>query len=176
MCFVGLQFCNSYEAKYFCAFHRGVDHWRCTGASGELTCCAQSHDASALVRHALANNPELKFYAAEIAAAKGTLKTAGTMRNPELHTEAGYKNTRDNSGGPSGEGATWSVAVNQTFEYPGRIALRKAIAKHDIHLAELHLQQFQLTLAARVVRWLTAFQLRKNGRWQRVRWLIDFRR
>jgi outer membrane protein, heavy metal efflux system len=106
--------------------------------------------AAALVRQALANNPELKFYAAEIAATKGTLKTAGTMRNPELNTEAGYKNTRDNSGGPSGEGAAWSVSVNQTFEYPGRIALRKAIAQGDIALAELHLQQFRLTLAARV--------------------------
>ena len=105
---------------------------------------------AALVRQALVNNPELKFYAAEIAAAKGTLKTAGTIRNPELNTEAGYKNTRDNSGGPSGEGAAWSVSVNQTFEYPGRIALRKAIAKGDIALAELHLQQFRLTLAARV--------------------------
>jgi cobalt-zinc-cadmium efflux system outer membrane protein len=105
---------------------------------------------AALVRQALANNPELKFYAAEIAAAKGTLKTAGTIRNPELNTEAGYKNTRDNSGGPSGQGATWSVSVNQTFEYPGRIALRKAIAKGDVNLAELHLQQFRLTLAARV--------------------------
>jgi outer membrane protein, heavy metal efflux system len=105
---------------------------------------------AALVRQALANNPELKFYAAEIAAAKGTLKTAGTMRNPELNTEAGYKNTRDNSGGPSGEGAAWSVSVNQTFEYPGRIALRKAIAKGDIDVAELYLQQFRLTLAARV--------------------------
>ena len=105
---------------------------------------------AALVRQALVNNPELKFYAAEIAAAKGTLKTAGTMRNPELNTEAGYKNTRDNSGGPSGEGAAWSVSVNQTFEYPGRIALRKAIAKGDIALADLHLQQFRLTLAARV--------------------------
>jgi outer membrane protein, heavy metal efflux system len=105
---------------------------------------------AALVRQALTNNPELKFYTAAIAAAKGTLKTAGTIRNPELNTEAGYKNTRDNSGGPSGQGATWSVSVNQTFEYPGRIALRKAIAKGDVNLAELHLQQFRLTLAARV--------------------------
>jgi len=105
---------------------------------------------AALVRQALANNPELKFYTAEIAAAKGTLKTAGTIRNPELNTTAGYKNARDNSSGLSGEGATWSVSVNQTFEYPGRIALRKAIAKGDVNLAELHLQQFRLTLAARV--------------------------
>lgn len=105
---------------------------------------------AALVRQALTNNPELKFYAAEIGAAEGALKTAGTIRNPELNTQAGYKNARDNSGGPSGEGAAWSVSLNQTFEYPGRIALRKAIAKGDIDLAGLHLQQFRLTLAARV--------------------------
>ncbi len=105
---------------------------------------------AALVRQALANNPELKFFAAEIAAANGTLKTARTIRNPELNTTAGYKNTRDNFGGPNGEGAAWSISVNQTFEYPGRIALRKAIAKGDVNLAELHLQQFRVTLAARV--------------------------
>jgi cobalt-zinc-cadmium efflux system outer membrane protein len=105
---------------------------------------------AALVRQALANNPELKFYAAEIRAAEGALKTAGTIRNPELNTQGGYKRARDNFGGPSGEGAAWSVSINQTFEYPGRIALRKAIAKGDIDLAGLHLQQFRLTLAARV--------------------------
>jgi cobalt-zinc-cadmium efflux system outer membrane protein len=105
---------------------------------------------AALVRQALANNPELKFYAAEIGAAKGALKTAGTIRNPELNTQAGYKSARDNFGGPNGEGRAWSVSINQTFEYPGRIALRKAIANGDIDLAELHLQQFRLTLAARV--------------------------
>jgi outer membrane protein, heavy metal efflux system len=105
---------------------------------------------AALVRQALANNPELTFYAAEISVAKGALKTAGTIRNPELNTQAGYKSARDNFGGPSGEGGAWSVSINQTFEYPGRIALRKAIAKGDIDLAGLHLQQFRLTLAARV--------------------------
>jgi len=101
-------------------------------------------------RSKASDNPELKFFAAEIAAAKGTLKTAGTIRNPELNTTAGYKNARDNFGGPSGEGAAWSVSVNQTFEYPGRIALRKAIAKGDVNLAELHFQQFRLILAAHV--------------------------
>ena len=103
-----------------------------------------------LVHEALQKNPELNFYRAEIAAAKGGLKTAGTRRNPELNTQAGYKNTRDNSGGMSGEGETFAMAINQTFEYPGRIALRKAIAVGDIELAELHLSQFQATLAARV--------------------------
>jgi cobalt-zinc-cadmium efflux system outer membrane protein len=120
-------------------------------ARAENSSIAPNHTTpAALVRQALANNSELKFYAAEIAAAKGTLKTAGTMRNPELNTQAGYKNGRDNFGGPSGEGAAWSISLNQTFEYPGRIALRKAIAKGDIALAELHLLQFRLTLTARV--------------------------
>jgi cobalt-zinc-cadmium efflux system outer membrane protein len=118
-------------------------------AENSSVACTQTTPA-ALVRQALANNPELKFYAAEIGAAKGTLKTAGTIRNPELNTQAGYKSARDNFGGPGGEGGAWSVSINQTFEYPGRIALRKAIAKGDVDLAGLHLQQFRLTLAARV--------------------------
>jgi len=105
---------------------------------------------AALVREALERNPELNFYAAGIAAAKGGLKTAGTIRNPEFNAQAGYKNARDESGGTSGDGAAWSVSLNQTFEYPGRIALRKAIAQGDIGLAELHFEQFRLTLAARV--------------------------
>jgi outer membrane protein, heavy metal efflux system len=104
----------------------------------------------ALVRQALAQNPELNFYTAEIAAAKGSLKTAGTIRNPEVNTDAGYKNTRDKSGNTLGDGATWSISVQQAFEYPGRIALRKAIAQHDVDLAALHLERFRLTLAARV--------------------------
>jgi outer membrane protein, heavy metal efflux system len=103
-----------------------------------------------VVAYALANNPELNVYVANIAAAKGALRTAGTVRNPELSTEFGYKNSRDNSGGASGDGAILAFSFSQSFEYPGRIALRKAIANHDVELAELHLQQFRLTLSARV--------------------------
>src|SRR2546423_2241942 len=85
-----------------------------------------------VVREALEKNAELNFYSAEIAAAKGGLKTARTIRNPELSTQAGYKNARDNSGRGSGEGETFALSVNQTSEYPVRIALREAIAKSDI--------------------------------------------
>jgi len=104
----------------------------------------------ALVKQALQRNPELNFFVAEIAAAKGAVRTAKTIRNPELSSEVGYKNSRENSGGASGDGAVVALSLSQTFEYPGRIALRKAIANHDLALAELHLQQFRLTLAARV--------------------------
>jgi cobalt-zinc-cadmium efflux system outer membrane protein len=115
-----------------------------------VSASALAETPEALVKQGLQRNPELNFFIAEIAAAKGAVRTAGTVRNPELSTELGYKNTRENSGGASGDGAILALSFSQNFEYPGRIALRKAIANHDLVLAELHLQQFRLTLAARV--------------------------
>ena len=103
-----------------------------------------------LVKQALQRNPELNFFVAEIAATKGAVRTAGTVRNPELNSEVGYKNSRESSGGVSGEGAILTLSLSQSFEYPGRIVLRKAIANHNLVLAGLHLEQFRLTLAARV--------------------------
>jgi cobalt-zinc-cadmium efflux system outer membrane protein len=121
-------------------------------ASAVLLVCAHAvaETPHMLVKQALQRNPELNFFVAEIAAAKGAVRTARAVRNPELNTELGYKNSRENSGGASGDGAILALSFSQTLEYPGRIALRKAIANHDLVLAELHLQQFRLTLAARV--------------------------
>jgi len=121
-------------------------------ASAILLACATAlaETPEALVKQALQRNPELNFFVAEITAAKGGIETARTVRNPELNSEVGYKNSRENSGGASGDGAIVALSLSQTVEYPGRIALRKAIANHDLVLAELHLQQFRLTLAARV--------------------------
>src|SRR3954466_11346991 len=114
--------------------------------------CTVSHaeTVAQLTTEALQNNAELRSFEQGLAAARGTVRTAATIRNPEFNTQAGYKNSRDNSGSAAGDGPTWAVSFSQTFEYPGRIALRKAIANHDVDLAELHLQQFRLTLAARV--------------------------
>ena len=47
-----------------------------------------------LVAQALAENPELKFYEAEIAAAKGERKAAGAWANPEIAGELGRKRVR----------------------------------------------------------------------------------
>jgi cobalt-zinc-cadmium efflux system outer membrane protein len=103
-----------------------------------------------LVSQALRENLELNSYRVEIAAAKGGLRTAETIANPELSAHAGYKNALESAGKLLGEGAAWSLSINQTLEYPGRVALRKAIANRDIRLAELRLEQFRATLAARV--------------------------
>ncbi len=102
----------------------------------------------ALVAEALEKNPEINFYKAEIAAAKGERRTAGAFPNPELSGDIGRK--RVSGGGLSAEGTAWSVSVQQPFEYPGRITLRKAIANRQIDLAEIGYAQFQAALVARV--------------------------
>ncbi len=103
-----------------------------------------------LVAEALDKNPELNFYRAEISAAHGGQKSAGAWANPEVNAEIGHKRANDSVGALAGEGAAWAVSVNQTFEYPGRLALRKAIANRDIQLAQLGFEQFKSALAARV--------------------------
>ncbi len=100
-----------------------------------------------LVADVLEHNPELNFYRAEIAAAKGERRTAAAWANPELSTQLGHKQVR--GGGLADEGVAWAVSVQQTFEWPGRIPLRKAIANRQIQLAELGFAQFRAALAAR---------------------------
>jgi cobalt-zinc-cadmium efflux system outer membrane protein len=107
-----------------------------------------AHTLDALVAEALEKNPELTFYEAEIAAAKAGRKTAGLLGNPELSGGVGQK--RVTGGGLSAEGVAWSVSVVQPFEWPGRIGLRKAIANHDIELAQLGYERFKIALAGRV--------------------------
>ena len=102
-----------------------------------------------LVTQALAENPELKFYEVEIAVAKGERKAAGTWANPEISGEVGRKRVR---GDISAEGTAWAVSVQQTFEWPGRMSLRKAIADHSVQLAKAGLEQFRAALAAEVRR------------------------
>jgi cobalt-zinc-cadmium efflux system outer membrane protein len=100
----------------------------------------------AVVIDVVGHHPELNFYRAEIAAAKGERRTAAMWANPELSTTLGQKTVR--GGGLSDEGVAWSVGLQQTIAWPGRIPLRKAIANHQIKLAELGFDQFKAALAA----------------------------
>ena len=106
----------------------------------------------ALVGETLERNPELKFYTAEIAAAKAGRKTAGLLGNPELNGSIGQKNARERDSGLKAEGLAWSVSLAQPFEWPGRIGLRKAIANRDVELAQLGYERFRVALASRVRR------------------------
>jgi len=110
----------------------------------------QTVELDALVAEALEKNPELNFYRAEIAAAKGERVTAGVLPNPEVNGEIGRKRAHEKSGGLAGEGTAWAVSVSQPFEFPGRIGLRKAIANRQVELAEIGYEQFRAALAARV--------------------------
>ncbi len=101
-----------------------------------------------LVTQALAANPELKFYQAEIAVAKAGRKIAGKFANPELDLDLGHK--RVSGSDAKAEGIAYSVTLAQPIEWPGRLGLRKAIADRDIALAELGLEQFRYFLSSRV--------------------------
>ncbi len=101
----------------------------------------------ALVADVVEHNPELNFYRAEIAAAKGERRNAAAWVNPEVATTLGQKSVRDL--GLSQEGVAWSVSAQQTIEWPGRIPLRKAIANRQVQLAELGFAQFKAALASR---------------------------
>ncbi len=103
----------------------------------------------ALVAEIVVQNPELKFYEAEIAAARGGRMTAGEWANPELGGDIGRKQVRDLAGNDIGDGPIWAVSLSQTFEFPGRLGLRKAIANRQVALAELGLEQFRGALAMR---------------------------
>jgi len=108
---------------------------------------AQRLSLNALTKQVQNNNPELKFYRAEIEAAKGGHQQAGIWQNPTLSTSMAADRTR--SGGVTSDGIVWGASLVQTFPYPGRIALRRAIADQDIKMAELGLQQFTAALDAR---------------------------
>jgi cobalt-zinc-cadmium efflux system outer membrane protein len=97
------------------------------------------------VTEVLEHNPEVNFYNTEIAAARGEARTAAAWTNPELSTTIGSKRVTSRS--LAQEGVAWSVSLRQTFEWPGRIPLRKAIANQQIALAELGFAQFKAALA-----------------------------
>jgi len=103
-----------------------------------------------MVAAALQHNAELKAYEAEVAAARGQRTQAGFFKNPEVSTEIGAREVRDGENILQGNGTTFSIAITQTFEFPGKGTLRKAIAQKDIELAELGLEQFRLALAGQV--------------------------
>jgi cobalt-zinc-cadmium efflux system outer membrane protein len=98
-----------------------------------------------LVAEALQKNPEVRFYEAEIAAARGGRQSASQLANPELTTEMGGMSLAAQK-----DGLVWRAQILQTFDFPGRMSLRKAIADRDITLAELGLFQFKSQLSNEV--------------------------
>jgi len=102
-----------------------------------------------LVAGVVLGNPELAFYRAEFSAAQGGRRSAAEWENPELSADIGQKRAWERSGPKLGDGVAWSVALAQTFEFPGRLELRKAIANRQVELARLGLDRAETALAGR---------------------------
>jgi cobalt-zinc-cadmium efflux system outer membrane protein len=119
------------------------------GSQGPALQAAETRDKQtwtieALVSAALANNPELQSAEAQVAEAKGERVQAGKWKNPEFSGEMGGRRTGE------GDGYTSSIGLAQTFEFPGKASLRKAIADRNVVIAELGLAQFRLALSGQI--------------------------
>lgn len=110
---------------------------------------AQPVSLDSLVREISAHNPERQFYEAELAAAKAGARVASRLNDPSVSLDLGHKNLKTSTGASIDDGTVWSVSVTQTFEWPGRLALRKAIANRDVELAQLGVARFENALTAR---------------------------
>ncbi len=105
--------------------------------------------AGRIVAEVLRANPELRIYEQALEAARAELKTAGRASVPVLQGEGGRIRSKNLDGSLAGEGAVWTASVQQTFEWPGRLSLRKAIANADVRLAEIGMARFRNALAGR---------------------------
>lgn len=138
-CFIALLVCSAPSPTLAAEGKRPVAPAATAPAS------VQQMSLEAVVAEVLEHNPEVNFYNTEIAAARGEARTAAQWINPEFSTSIGSK--RVTGGSLAQEGVAWSVSIRQTFEWPGRIPLRKAIANQQRALAELGFAQFKAALA-----------------------------
>ncbi len=103
-----------------------------------------------LTSEGLRNNPELRAFEAGIASAKGGVRRARVFANPELSIAPGVKHITD----PSARLSEFhgNFELSQLFEFPGKRALRIAIAEKNVALQQLALEGFRFALAAKVRR------------------------
>lgn len=111
---------------------------------------ARSYTSEQLVQYAMAHNAELGAYEADVAAAKGLREQAGLWKNPEFSGEYGRREVTNLDTNDRSSGFTRSAAINQTFEFPGKGTLRKAIADKNIAIAEVMLVQFRVSLQNKI--------------------------
>src|SRR6266498_2745806 len=118
--------CPSWQVAAVLAGLGSVSHLSHAAEPAPATTNSQPAALEALVADVLEHNPELNFYRAEIAAAKGERRTAATLANPELAATVGDKRVPDRS--LVGEVLAWSAPVTKTFARSGRTAIPKGMA------------------------------------------------
>jgi cobalt-zinc-cadmium efflux system outer membrane protein len=110
--------------------------------------CAETLEQ--LTAEALRNNPELRAFEQSVAAAKGGVRSARTLQNPELTVDPGVRRIQE--GGKNADVFHGEFALSQLFKFPGKRALEIAIAQRNVDLAEIALEGFRFQLAAKVRR------------------------
>lgn len=117
--------------------------------SGAIAAETNRVSVTTLVDEIVARNPERQFYQEAIKAAQAGTRLAGQLPDPELSLDFGRKRVRAAGNPTVTDGTVWSVSVTQSFEWPGRIALRKALANQDVKLAQIGLDRFDRALTRR---------------------------
>ena len=106
-------------------------------------------DVIELVRQAVESNPERQAYVAALAAERESGSAASSNPDPMLSLEVGRKRLHDAGGAFLDEGQVWTASLSQTFEWPERLRLRRAIADRQIEAAKLGLGRFEQALEAK---------------------------
>jgi len=104
-----------------------------------------------LTSEAWANNPEVRLFEAAVMGAGGELITSKTWNNPDVSFAPGAVHSKE-SGSPSRTGFHADFGASQTFLFPGRRALQKAVAEKAIESRQLALSAFRTQLAIQVHR------------------------
>jgi len=103
-----------------------------------------------ITSEALRNNPELRAFEESVAAAKGGVRTARTLQNPEVTVDPGIRRVQE--AGRNADLFHAEFALSQLFKFPGKRALEIAIAQRNVDLADIALEGFRFQLAAKVRR------------------------
>lgn len=102
-----------------------------------------------LVQRGLMENAELLSFQAEIEGARGERTQTGLWKNPEISGGYGPRTVKSSDGSEASD-FNRNISITQTFEFPGKASLRKAIADKNIELAQLGLDQFSLALRGEI--------------------------
>ena len=111
---------------------------------------ARAETLQQITAEALRRNPDLQVFEQSVAAAKGGVRTARTIQNPELTVAPGVRHFRDS--GTSGNIFHGELALSQLFKFPGKRALEVAIARGNVELAEIAREGFRFQIVTKVRR------------------------
>ena len=111
---------------------------------------ARADTLEGLTAEALRNNPEVRSFEAGVASAKGGVRTARVYASPELSVAPGVRRTTDANG--SQKDFHGNFELSQLFQFPGKRALKIAIAEKSVATQQFALEGFRFALAAKIRR------------------------